>query len=822
MAAIIPGLGPIAGDDASGQRGDFNSRPQVSDQGVNIPALHPVATPVDTYYQPPQAVSQAQNLGRIADALSAFQPELAQFSQAKTQLDQVNAKNAVANLNGQNPQDIQKSIATNPDLKGIAAGRMATTYLGNQTAAQTQQEMTQAFYGGGFDRNTGDINQFINGYIQRDMKAHGNDPFFAQGYNDRMDAFKNSLLADQTKFNIQKDQTNKDTLIGTGFDTILQNGAKTNQTPAGVLSAAQDMMHANKAIANMPYGDQQALLLQAIQARADNLKSLPGDQWKQEGALLQGLLTQDRGSIAGQAVGAFTTNPATQIAASRALESVRQTMSNRDIAEQPDQVASLKVLAKNGDKAFPDQLAKFAQDHPLAAGDRIMIQLQSQYDMAQQNQAANSAASERQNYAQTENFKQLQADSDLLDTHNGSQITNGQKIEASATGLKAVPVSAEDRIKNAANFKQSLIDQQPAGPAKDQAEHDLWVMNGLENPKWKSTLNAGFMSASTLTAAGAQIGQATTNGYDQYRKLEAVSPAYTSKMVDGEAGKFYRMAAAGEDSGLDKNVALSQAAKTIHNGTIPTNFGSMKDVDAENAIRNSLPGGISGFLTGSPSLSTATNSQDVVDKIKDDALLLIHGNNMDPAAAIAEASKRIIPQYGMVNGSAVNLATKNTPTNFSDLANGFIQDWWKSNGAQEEKEGHQMSDVTIRQVGNTPNWMMVYKKTGFQPKGDPSFNQFDLGGQQQKIDDAQKAQLQSGYTATQMNNADASRDTSGDNLDSPLTAPARGLIRGVMKGAANSPTSVAPLPGVASDIGSGLSKAWKWLGESHGFGTPNQ
>jgi hypothetical protein len=57
------------------------------------------------------------------------------------------------------------------------------------------------------------------------------------------------------------------------------------------------------------------------------------------------------------------------------------------------------------------------------------------------------------------------------------------------------------------------------------------------------------------------------------------------------------------------------------------------------------------------------------------------------AAAIAEASKRIIPQYGMVNGSAVNLATKNTPTNFSDLANGFIRDWWKSNGAQEEKEG---------------------------------------------------------------------------------------------------------------------------------------
>jgi len=41
----------------------------------------------------------------------------------------------------------------------------------------------------------------------------------------------------------------------------------------------------------------------------------------------------------------------------------------------------------------------------------------------------------------------------------------------------------------------------------------------------------------------------------------------------------------------------------------------------------------------------------------------------------------------MVNGSAVNLATKNTPTNFSDLANGFIRDWWKSNGAQEEKEG---------------------------------------------------------------------------------------------------------------------------------------
>jgi hypothetical protein len=111
--------------------------------------------------------------------------------------------------------------------------------------------------------------------------------------------------------------------------------------------------------------------------------------------------------------------------------------------------------------------------------------------------------------------------------------------------------------------------------------------------------------------------------------------------------------------------------------------------------------------------------------------------------------------------------------------------------------------------------MMVYK-SGFQPPGNASFNLDDLAGanDRNKQDNLDKAFQQS--DARRSNTAIASQDPEAPQ-GSPLSDFAKSAIRKIGKGVANSPETVAPLPGVASDVGSVLSGVGQRLSESHGF-----
>ena len=116
---IVPGLQDQSQIQSTPSGSTPDQRPQAPPDAVQVPQLHPVAQPLDNYARPPQAVSNDANLQRLSQALSPFQPELQNFTQAETQLQQVQGSNALAPLAGKSPADFATALQTNPALQSV-------------------------------------------------------------------------------------------------------------------------------------------------------------------------------------------------------------------------------------------------------------------------------------------------------------------------------------------------------------------------------------------------------------------------------------------------------------------------------------------------------------------------------------------------------------------------------------------------------------------------------------------------------------------------------------------------------------------------------
>jgi hypothetical protein len=358
---------------------------------------------------------------------------------------------------------------------------------------------------------------------------------------------------------------------------------------------------------------------------------------------------------------------------------------------------------------------------------------------------------------------------------------------------------------------------------KFHQQAQLWVGNGLENAQWKQQLTGGYAGVSTLTQGG-NPSPTTTSAYQTFKNLSAVSLSYAANIAGEKATQFYRAAQSLEETGAaDQAGALSQAAKYISlpesekPKQFPVTSSLPNEAAVDQAVQNAIPSSHVFGLVGQ-NLQGQFGSQEIANRIKQDALILSH-NGVDPSVAITTAASKITQQYTNVNGSVINLANHQVPPYFTTAAQRVVDDYWAAHGTEQEAEGHSKSDLVVQPLNNTPNWMMMYK-SGFQPPGNASFNLDDLAraNQRNRQDNLNKTFSQG--SVNQQNAATAAQDPNTPQTN-PLNDAAKSAVRGFSRGVANAPASVAPLPGVASDVGNVLGKVGKFLSESHGFGTAN-
>lgn len=752
---LIPGLADQAQLQSTPSGAAPDQRPQAPQDPVNIQQLHPVAQPLDNYYRPPQAMSQDPNLQRIAQSLSAFQPELQSYSQAQTQLQQVQGGNALAPYQGASPADLSTALKGNPQLQGIAAQRLGLTMLGNKTAETTASEMTQAYNEGTWRANGQSFEDFANSYYQRDLKANGGSPFFANGYNETFNNVKKGLLANETKFTMENAASQRNDLLGTTFsnaiDSSLHRANETGQPTdtASLMQGITSTMATVKGISGMSRPEQAQALLSGIGKQADTLMTDPN--WEAKGTALMNLLKQDRGDGAGS----LYDTEATGAQSAKLYEHIQQTMDQK-FGQTTTAVADIKTKAFNGDPTYRDDLNTLAAQHPFLDKARLSEGMDWTFQQAtirSQNKNAYNDGLMVYNGQKANAVNSAQANLEA-----GQPVTNDVTVnKPKANGdYEDETIKSDQLQKQAVNQKQAQIDAQFPNAASDpnqaqakfQAEMNFYGKAGIPNEQWKSSLNNGYLGAGTALAAGHPPSQATQQGFQTYLQIEAQNQPMLSKVATGDTLKFYQAAATYMHSGYSQNDALATAARTVQDGSInttlkkdPKNPTANEDQDASYSLSRASQSNWnpinSNFHNGIPDLSGAANVSEVTDQVKRMAALYQRNGSLSYQDALDHAAKSVASQYSLVGNQAVYTGDHAVPPDFGAQASKFMDNWWATNGANEEKLGYNRDMLRIRPAGSGAGWYMAFPDGSTPPwSSGAHFGLGDLNVVKQQMDQA--------------------------------------------------------------------------------------
>lgn len=718
MASTIPGLQQL--DDQAGRGQQFQGRPIVSPEaGAQDPRLQPVATPVDTFIHAAQPATNAPELGRIADALSAFQPELAQYSQTQKMVNNQQAQMSVPGLLAhQTPAQIAETLASNPAFKNnVAAMRLGQASYGSALADQTLSQMQQDF-STNFDKKNGDFNQWSNDWIKKSM-GDNTDKFFQQTFLERMNSGVQAMRQHWTGLQAGFQKEDQDNLITGATQSIINDGITKGQTPQQVMDNISHYFTTNQAIAGRPPNEQQQLLV-GILARQGETLGTSGD-YEPRYQMIKQLLQLDRGN----GLGSLVSNPEVGPAAVSALTRSEGTYIRRAEVENTGMVGNLLAAAHKGDVSYPALREQFKQQFPESNLGTILQKADAAF---QERGQTNLMLQQKQ---QLKDFSVRETNSYINSTvlpalQSGNAVGSLKDVIMHDAKGQEVTYTVAQQLKDGVETAQSLIDRTYAGKENDpqamaekfQTEAHLYAVNGQTNAGWKRQLSAGYASALTAAATGEKqnITPALQQGYQLYKQLDGVSPAALQVHASGPAETLYALASSAEHAGLSESQALAMAAKATQDKDFIKNLPSLSMTEKTQDIKTALSqqAGNSFWPWGS-NLSNVDNSSEVAAHVGQFANLLHGAYGIPMDQAITQAAERIGKQYQVINGTAVNVSGKGIPSNFADLTNGFIQNWWQDHGAEEAKEGHSMSDLTIRQLGNNPQWVMLYKSSMVPP-----------------------------------------------------------------------------------------------------------
>lgn len=739
MAAPIPGLGDIGNPTANQQSPlPFNSRPSDPSQAVAPPTLQPVAHPLDTFMASPRfaQANQAQNLGRIADSLSAFQPALQNYSQVFNQVANQQAENKLQPLVGLSGDQLQTQLQQNPDLQNEAAQRLGGVMLGNKVAEEWKQQALQDYNDPTkFDKSTGNVNQFLSDSANALVQKYGNNPWISRGMSDTVNTVKAGLMGEQTKFQINQANTTREDLLNSTFSNHIQNGIAKGMSADDIMKDITSTIATTKQLSGMPRPQQAEVVMDAVKKSADGLMLDPN--WDKTSQTLMGILKADRGNGAGSLFDSSQTGGK----AAQLMDEIQRTATQK-YEQSSSTLADIRRQAADGDPAYKDRLNQELQAHPYISPGMIQ---RADYAFDTARQRSVGMAFEASGKAIDKGIEANQIGGPVLDAvQNGTARSTVQPFTYTTYRGDSRTLSPEDQIKGAVAMKQANIDKQfPPGDPSTQDQRvaamlPMYASNAVKNEEWTGMLKAGAQAAGTAVAAGNSVPQATQQGYSLFKSIDSRNPSY---LGDDKDVKLYRNAQAFETSGMSPNDALAAATRAADDRSTSLNISGMTPRDARSAALGQMGGGwFGGLLGGGPGLSSAANASVVQDRIiQQAALLQRNAPGMSAKDAIANAAKSVTPQFTMVGNQALYTGDKSVPDHFGDLANRFKSNWVSAH--PDDMAGRTADDVQVYSAGSGAGWSLRFSDGTSPPVGHgQDFSLPDLHEMQKQSDAEAQAQ----------------------------------------------------------------------------------
>lgn len=225
---------------------------------MSVPGLNPTARPVDTYSRP-QAPAQGNEMLQLAQALGQISPSLNNLLQQEATHQRTMAENQAARKLGGMTYEQGKAFvdAGGPEMQNPWFKAAAMRLFGERQALYRTNELTQQYYTS-FDRQNGNLDEFISSAIAEDMEQYGSNEHFMGGYQPTMESYRGKLSGQHTA---DVSQLAVENAKGGVYDVFLGNAKQMladGRPPAEIVTDLRGRMQGNADLLNIPLHEQDA------------------------------------------------------------------------------------------------------------------------------------------------------------------------------------------------------------------------------------------------------------------------------------------------------------------------------------------------------------------------------------------------------------------------------------------------------------------------------------------------------------------------------------------------------------------------------------
>jgi hypothetical protein len=697
------------------------------------PSLQPAAQPVNTFARPKAPLSipdagRRTDLLYLADALSGINPALAQFGQAYMQQSKEAATAAAEKLTQETTRaELDKRIRSGDIPPEVSRAALDLAH-GEETARLDFEDIKRRYLGentsqdptvnNAFDREHGNIDQFWSDVFREKEGnvAPSSRPAWTRFMADAQQALygeHNQFVAARTK------DYAMDTAGGQLYGVMSDAIGAGDKDPVVIRQKMQDAFKTVKGLYQLTPQEADKAMFSTARSIAE--QGIPGnpDLGPQ---LVREILLDPRGGVGPiglKAEFAHDSNVVIELATKKAGELKRELQTNA--------IVSFESQAHEGklDKNF---------DAWVAANPHVLSQERVESIKVANNSALQTAKEQAQKTVAKLQLK-AQADTSEEQVSHALQIAgdNGT-LGALATPMKYLKENGEEssyqpeglqtraiqEYMARADAQQKLdeangIPQEAAVALRVARDVDWFGKNGVINPSWKATLNAGFAAASPSALAQGQPPAILMQSVKLYEDLAAKAPGLLDRHLGSDNAKdFYMVYETMKGLGrFDERQALEAAAVATKDVADPATWApANKEVEAE------LHDVTAGWRKYVPWTSGVGNFGDMKKDLSRLAKVMVRAG-LDPTKALEEAGKQLATHYTNINGFMVKTSDRNIegfgaalkqtgaiPRPFADVVRDYL--------AQYDGEHTPADGLSIRKASEgSGTWFVIDAAHGF-------------------------------------------------------------------------------------------------------------
>jgi hypothetical protein len=678
-----------------------NARAQVEGPRA-APGLRPQASPVSTYSRPAQPEGSGE-LEQLAKALAQLNPAMDRFAAATMQENREEQEaRAARKIGGMTFEEAQEKMKSgeitemqNPWFK---AGFMKQFAL---RAGLRVSETTKSEYDTGFDKDNGDIEQFIAERAKKVLDIYGDDRHFVSGFQQSFGQFANKLRAEHAQYKsgrVQSEVRQGVYEIGSG---IIKQGIEAGLPADQIVENVRAGYAGNKALLGVPYPEQDAEVFRMAQTFAQGISTSANPKLQKE--IVEKLLTADRTAPDGMKLGKLADNREFAGKATQLLDLADKELRQRNQRDAFDKIASYHEQAATGNLDYEALVADHKKNEGMFT-DSFVVSLKAKNDEV--------IRKAREETAKREERLRVQAMSAQQDHE---QLTEAATLAVDgklwAVGDKQVlQPNGEYKTISADKRREAVVDhflRRSAQAAQERGEtpeqtiqrEAAWFgANGEKNPKWEELLKRGYIAGNAVNLSGSKPPESLAAAQELYERLYAQNPQLLRKHIDESAMDFYEAVRIGKMAGFDAKTAMLNAQEVNKD---PTKFESQawktKFEDAAKIVQSQ-----SGWF------SSVQNENEIIGQVQKLASYYTK-LGASPALAAEQAQARVKANYVNINDYLVRTGDARIPAAFPSMAKDYIADYVAKYG---EKEGIEASDLTLQPVGNAAgHWRIVHKNS---------------------------------------------------------------------------------------------------------------